>query len=161
MVFGGEANVDDDLEWLAEEKTWIAGLLERGTPLLGVCLGAQLIADVAGGEVRRLPEPEIGWHEIEGVGLAFEWHRYGFAQPPPGATETARNEAGCQEFRLGAAWAIQYHAEVDEQTVMGWIRDYGPAEGVDGSALAAETRQNIAAWNDYGRGLCRRFLSSL
>jgi GMP synthase-like glutamine amidotransferase len=131
-----------------------------GTPLLGVCLGAQLIADLAGAAVERLPQPEIGWREIDGVGLAFEWHRYGFAQAPPGATETARNEAGCQEFRLGNAWAIQYHAEVDEPTIVGWIRDYGPAEGVDGDALEAQTKRNIAAWNEYGRALCARFLAT-
>jgi GMP synthase-like glutamine amidotransferase len=163
IVFGGEANVDDDYAWLAEEKQWIGGLLERGTPLLGVCLGAQLIAGVAGASVGRLPAPEIGWHQVERAGkdpiLAFEWHRYGF-DCPPGATELARNEVGCQAFRLGNACAIQFHAEVDEPTVLGWIRDYGPEEGVDASALAAETAANIAEWNEYGRRLCRKFLAT-
>jgi GMP synthase-like glutamine amidotransferase len=159
IVFGGEANVDDDLDWLAEEKAWIRELLARGTPMLGVCLGAQLIADAAGGEVRRLPEPEIGWHEVEGVGLAFEWHYYGF-ELPPDATELARNKAGCQAFQLGRARGIQFHAEVDEPTVTGWIRDYGPAAGVDADALAAETERNIAAWNEYGRALCARFVAT-
>jgi GMP synthase-like glutamine amidotransferase len=160
MIFGGEANVDDDFDWLAEEKQWLRERMADGTPLLGVCLGAQLIAELAGAEVNRLTQPEIGWREIDGVGLAFEWHRYGFAHAPPGAKEAARNEAGCQEFRLGNAWAIQYHAEVDEPTVLGWIRDYGPSEGVDAEALTEETRQNIAAWNEYGRDLCGRFLAT-
>jgi GMP synthase (glutamine-hydrolysing) len=161
MVFGGEANVDDDYDWLREEKEWIAELLERGTPLLGVCLGAQLIAEVAGAKVERLDRPEVGWHEVEGVGLAFEWHRYGFEHAPPGATELARNQAGCQSFELGNVLAIQFHAEVDEPTVMGWIRDYGPEVGVDAEALSAQTRREIARWNDYGRRLCEGFLSSL
>jgi len=161
MIFGGETNVDDDHDWLAEEKAWIHDLLERGTPLIGVCLGAQLIAEVAGARVERLPEPEVGWHELEGVGLAFEWHRYGFAAPPSGATELARNEAGCQAFRLGNALGIQFHAEVDEPTVMGWIRDYGPEVGVDAESLAAQTKREIDRWNDYGRRLCEDFLSSL
>ena len=165
MVFGGEANVDDPYDWLAEEKAWIGDLLERGTPLLGVCLGAQLIADVAGARVGRLPEPEVGWHEVACAGggdpiLAFEWHRYGFSDPPPGAVELARNEVGCQAFRLGNAWGIQFHAEVDEPTVQSWIRDYGPEVGLDADALAAETAANIAAWNEYGRALCRRFLAT-
>jgi GMP synthase-like glutamine amidotransferase len=159
MVFGGEANVDDDYPWLAAEKAWLHDLLERGTPVLGVCLGAQLIAELTGAEVRRLPVPEIGWHDVGGVGLAFEWHGYGF-ELPPGATELGRNEVGCQEFRLGNAWGIQFHAEVEEATVQGWIRDYGPGAGVDGKALAAETRREIGRWNEFGRDLCARFLAT-
>jgi GMP synthase (glutamine-hydrolysing) len=171
IVFGGDANVDqeDAHPWLVEEKAYIGDLLGRGTPLLGVCLGAQLIADVAGAPVQRLDEPEVGWREVFRVGddalldadriLAFEWHHYGFERPP-GATELARNEVGCQAFRLGSAWGIQFHAEVDEPTANGWIRDYGPEVGVDGQALAAETATNIAAWNAFGRRLCRRFLAT-
>jgi GMP synthase-like glutamine amidotransferase len=168
MIFGGEANVDDPYEWLVAEKAWLAGLLEREVPVLGVCLGAQLIADVAGSEVLALPRAEVGWHEVEGSGdllpttfTAFEWHRYGFEKPPPGATELARNDAGCQAFALGNALGIQFHAEVDEATVDGWIRTYGPEVAVDEEALAAETKQKIGEWNAFGRGLCDRWLRSL
>lgn len=165
MVFGGEANVDEDHEWLREEKAWIAGLIERGTPLLGVCLGAQLLAKAAGASVQRLPVPEVGWHELERVEdgsrfLAFEWHSYGFACPL-GAVELARNDVGCQAFQLGNSLGIQFHAEVDAPTVQGWIRDYGPAEGVDAEALAAQTTQEIARWNAFGRGICERFLAAV
>ena len=168
MIFGGEANVDEGHDWLEKEKELIRGWLDDGTPLLGVCLGAQLIADVAGADVRRLSRPEIGWHHVSGDGellperfLAFEWHRYGFAEAPSGATELARNDVGCQAFRMGNALAIQFHAEVDQPTVEGWIRDYGPAEGVDAAALTRRTAEEIARWNDLGRGLCERWLSSL
>jgi GMP synthase (glutamine-hydrolysing) len=162
MVFGGEANVDEDHEWLRVEKAWIASLLERGTPLLGVCLGAQLLAEATGGTVRRLPSPEIGWHDVERVEdasrfLAFEWHSYGF-ECPPGAVELARNQVGCQAFRLGSALGIQFHAEVDQATVEGWIATYGAAAGVEPEALRAETAREIERWNAYGRDLCKRFL---
>jgi GMP synthase-like glutamine amidotransferase len=167
MIFGGEANVDDAHGWLAEEKELIRGWLKRGTPLLGVCLGAQLIAQVAGADVRRLDQPEVGWHEVSGDGellperfLAFEWHRYGFDHAPPGAKELARNDAGCQAFQLGNALAIQFHAEVDEPTVNGWIRDYGAEVNADPEALAAETEREITRWNDFGRALCDRWLRS-
>jgi GMP synthase-like glutamine amidotransferase len=164
IVLGGEANVDEDHDWLREEKAWLDGVLSAGTPVLGVCLGAQLLVEALGGSVRRLERPEIGWHEVVRVEdgsrfMAFEWHRYGFSCPP-GAVELARNDVGCQEFRLGNVWGIQFHAEVDEPTVRGWIRDYGPAEGVDAEALAAQTRQEIERWNSYGRGLCERFLAA-
>jgi GMP synthase-like glutamine amidotransferase len=168
MVFGGEANVDDDYGWLVREKELIRGWLADDTPLLGVCLGAQLIADVAGATVRRLPKPEVGWHTVNGDGdllpkefLAYEFHRYGFAEAPQGATELARNEAGCQAFQLGSALAIQFHAEVDEQTAHGWIRDYGPEVGADAEEMGRRTDEEIGAWNDLGRSLCERWLSSL
>ena len=167
MIFGGEANVDEGHEWLREEKRLIADLLERGTPLLGVCLGAQLIADVAGADVARLGKPEVGWHEVSSTGddgllgpgrfLAFQWHRYGF-ECPPAAVELARNREGCQAFRLGNAWGIQFHAEVDEPTVHGWIRDYGAGVGVDPEPLRAETEREIGRWNGFGRALRDRFL---
>jgi GMP synthase (glutamine-hydrolysing) len=167
IVFGGEANVDGEHGWLVEEKELIRGMMERSTPLLGVCLGAQLIAELAGAEVQRLREPEIGWHDVTSTGndsllpagrfRAFEWHRYGF-DCPPGAIELARNDGGCQAFRLGHAWAIQFHAEVDLPTVEGWIRDYGPGVGVDAEALGAETEREITRWNEFGRALCKRFL---
>jgi GMP synthase-like glutamine amidotransferase len=175
IVLGGDANVDQEAElpWLAEEKALIGYLLERRIPLLGVCLGAQLIAEVAGAEVGPLKGgPEIGWHEIvssaDGDAVlgaaparykAFEWHGYGF-ELPPGATELASGAAGPQAFRLedAPAWGIQFHAEVDLATVEGWVRDYGPAAGVDPVPLAAETAREIRRWNEFGRGLSDRFL---
>jgi GMP synthase (glutamine-hydrolysing) len=167
IVFGGEANVDDSHDWLQRERELIRGWIENGTPVLGVCLGAQLIADVTGAEVRRLDVPEVGWHDVSGSAgffpdsfLAFEWHRYGFAAAPPGAVELARNDAGCQAFRIASAWAIQFHAEVDGPTVEGWIREYGPEVGADAEALAAQTAREIARWNDFGRALCERFLAN-
>ncbi len=55
MIFGGAMHAHEEAEhpWLRREKWWIAGLLERRVPLLGVCLGSQLLAEAAGGEVRR------------------------------------------------------------------------------------------------------------
>jgi GMP synthase-like glutamine amidotransferase len=176
IVFGGEANVDEEdaHPWLAPEKELLREWLALGTPLLGVCLGAQLVAEVAGARVGPLADgDEIGWHSVvRGDGddpvlgravperfQAFQWHGYGF-DVPPGAIELARGARGAQAFRLGQAWGIQFHAEVDRRTIDGWIRDYGPAAGVDAEALAAETPREIERWNAFGRGLCERFLAT-
>src|SRR5438270_5012442 len=67
LVFGGGMNVDDEdaHPWLRGEKELLRELLERRVPTLAVCLGAQLLAEAAGGTARRAREPEIGWKEVE------------------------------------------------------------------------------------------------
>src|SRR5437667_10851534 len=69
LTFGGamHADHDDRHPWLEEEKALLSDLLERGVPLLGVCLGAQLLAEAAGAPPRPASQPEIGWHEAEGT----------------------------------------------------------------------------------------------
>src|SRR5918994_3743443 len=120
LVFGGAMHPDqEDLHpWLRREHAFLVEELERGTPLFGVCLGAQLIAKAAGGAVRPAPEPEIGWVPVERLTAdpvldvlprrfdAFEWHHYTY-DVPVGATELARSGVTTQAFRLGSALGIQ------------------------------------------------------
>jgi len=181
LTFGGAINVEDGLPSLREEKRALAELLDRGTPLLAVCLGAELLAEAAGGDVQRSTRPEIGWHTVElteAAGAdpvlaalprtfeAFQWHSFEFGLPP-GTAELARSEVCSQAFRLGdAAWAIQFHAEVTLTDAERWIADYrndpdAIAIGLDPEALRAQTRERIGEWNDLGRTLCDRFLDVL
>ncbi len=182
MVFGGAMDAHQEAEhpWLRREKQWLAGIVERGVPVLGVCLGAQLLAEAAGGAVRRLPDPEIGWREVVRApqsaddpllgGLperftSFQWHSYE-AVPPAGATALARSGAALQAFRVGERlWGIQFHAEVDSANVERWIAGYaGDADavriGLDPERLRSETQPLIEAWNELGRDLCGRFLDA-
>jgi GMP synthase-like glutamine amidotransferase len=182
MTFGGAMHADQDREhpWLAEEKTLLADLLARRTPLLGVCLGAQLIAEAAGGRARRLERgPEIGWYEVRKTDEArddpllaplparfeaLEWHSYEFSLPA-GAVALASSDGCLQACRLAdAAWGIQFHAEVTLGDFEAWVDDYrsdaeAVAKGIDPEALRAQTRAGIARWNALGRGLCERFLA--
>jgi GMP synthase (glutamine-hydrolysing) len=180
FTLGGSMNVDQEAShpWLVEEKALLRKLLEQGTPLLGVCLGGQLVAEAAGARPRRATRPEIGWHRVEltpegrGEPLlgplapgfeAFQWHSYEFPLPP-GAVPLARSEVCLQGCRVGkAAWAIQFHPEVSRTDALGWIDDYRSDEdavriGVDQGALRDETERKIGAFNDLGRDLCRRWL---
>ena len=181
IVFGGAMNVDQEgaHPWLRGEKDFIRGLLSAGTPVLGVCLGAQLLAEAAGAEPRRAPEPEIGWYEIELAhegrddpllaGLpermeGFQWHSYE-APPPPGSVGLADSAVCLQAYRLpdAAGWGLQFHAEVTRESVEGWLDDYredpdAVRMGIDPAALRAETARKIDRWNELGRGICSRFL---
>ena len=67
MVFGGGMHPDqeDEHHWLRREKELLRGWLDGGVPMLATCLGSELLAEAAGGGVERLPEPQIGWHEVE------------------------------------------------------------------------------------------------
>lgn len=182
FVLGGAMNVDEGERhgWIGEEEALLRELLAREVPLLGLCLGAQLLAGAAGAQPRRAPRPEIGWHRVEVTAEgasdpllgslapsfeAFGWHSYEFPLPP-GAVPIARSEVCLQACRIGArAWAIQFHPEVSRADALHWVDDYEADPdavriGIDPAALGAETAEKIDAFNELGRDLCRRWLEA-
>jgi len=174
LVFGGAMHADQESEhpWLREEEDFIRQLLNRRVPLLGVCLGAQLVAKAAGAAVYPATEPEIGWLDVELNGEAghdpvfaalprrfpaFQWHYYAF-DLPAGATELGRSRVCPQAFRLGdAAWSVQFHPEVTREIVASWADE--TADDVP-PALLADTDAHIDAWVSLGRSLCGAFLDA-
>lgn len=177
LVFGGAMHADQDAHhpWLREETMWLQQILTRRTPVLGVCLGVQLLARAAGAWVGRMPDgPEIGWHSVEltdeGVDdpvvgslprsfEALQWHHYTYGLPA-GACELARSPACTQAFRLGeACWGVQFHPEVTATQLDGWIDD-AEDPPPDPGALRAETPAKIERWNELGRTLCAAFIAA-
>jgi GMP synthase (glutamine-hydrolysing) len=180
FTLGGAMNVDQESAhpWLADEKALLRELLEKEVPLLGLCLGAQLVAEAAGATPRRASRPEIGWHPVEVTPEgeadpllaplaprfeAFQWHGYKFPLPDA-AVALARSEVCLQACRIGArAWAIQFHPEVSRADALAWIADYRADPdairiGIDPNALGIETEAKIDAFNQLGRDLCSRWL---
>jgi GMP synthase-like glutamine amidotransferase len=181
LVFGGAMNCDQESrhDWLRAEKAHLRKLLATGTPALGVCLGAQLLAEAAGGRVARMGAPEIGWSCVRlepaasrdpvlgGLPARFEgfqWHSYELS-PPRGAAVLARSAACVEAFRAARApwWGIQFHAEVTGASIEGWIDDHrsdpdAVAASIDWHALRAASRREIERWNLLGAQLCVRFL---
>ena len=181
MIFGGSMHLDqtDEHRWLDPEKAFIRAALDRGTPILGVCLGSQLLAEAGGAHPHRMAEPEIGWYDIEitEAGAAdpvigplapsvelFEWHHYA-APLPPGAVELARTPRCVQAFRVEGkpAWGVQFHAEVTKEDLMGWLDGWDESEAVetdlDPDAIRAASERRIEEQNEVGRGLAERFLA--
>ncbi len=140
IILGGPMNVDDesDYPFLREEKDFIRELIRQEIPLLGICLGAQLIAQAAGGKVFKADEKEIGWYEVffsaEGEqdllfkGLpksfqVFQWHEDTFSIPPQGRRMITA--AGCpnQGFKVRTrCYGIQFHLEADVGMINKWLQ---------------------------------------
>jgi GMP synthase (glutamine-hydrolysing) len=176
IVLGGAMHPDEDERhgWLRPELRYLERQLERETPMLGVCLGSQLIARAAGAEVFRASEPEVGWLPVERTGAAatdpvgaalperfdaFQWHHYTHGLPS-GAVELARSRVCTQAFRLGRAWGVQFHPEVRGWQVNSWLEE-DPDDVEDVDALRSETHRRIESWNELGRGLCAAFLKTV
>jgi GMP synthase-like glutamine amidotransferase len=178
VVFGGAMHVDQEHRhpWLRNEDELLRGLLDRRIPVLGVCLGAQLVAKALGARVGPLARPQIGWFDVEQTPEAaddsvfadlprrfssFQWHSYAF-DLPANAVPLARDAVCLQAYRAGeCAWGIQFHAEVTKESVNDWFGSSKPPDApLDLDALREETEEKIAAWNEFGKRLCSRFLDA-
>ncbi len=172
LVFGGHQNADEEDRhpWLGREDAFLREALERRLPTLGVCLGAQLLAKATGAWVGPAATPERGWTEVEltDAGLqdpvlgalparfdAFQLHEYTYAVPD-GAVELARSKTNTQAFRLGNAWAVQFHPEVRREQVERWLVDDDVPERAE---IAASLPARLPAWQELGTRLCRAFLT--
>ncbi|MER6913421.1 type 1 glutamine amidotransferase [Streptomyces sp. NPDC000594] len=147
LVLGGSANCEDDLAapWLPAVRVLIREAVAADLPLLGICLGAQLITVALGGSVVARPEgPEVGavpLRALPGAAAdpvlgsvpegtpAAQWHWDEIGELPPGAVPLLTGDV-CrhQAFRVGRrAWGVQFHPEVLADDVAVWAREDGPA----------------------------------
>lgn len=140
VVLGGPMNVDqtDRYPHLLHEIEVIRAALARETPVLGICLGAQLLAAALGARVHPNPVREIGWYPLTVADAAehdalfchvgddaqvFQWHAYTFSEPAGSvhlaSTASCRNQA----FRYGDfAYGLQFHLEVNEALIRRWLQ---------------------------------------
>jgi GMP synthase-like glutamine amidotransferase len=173
VVLGGSMGpLDDDVApWLPDVRALITACLAAGTPLLAICLGAELLAHVAGGHVAPVAAgPEIGLTPIRllptavddpvlagvpPVAAAVQWHSLEARSLPPEAVVLAESDrCANQAFRLGdAAWGVQFHPEVLADIAAGWARTEQAdlvALHLDGAAVVGAVRnaepELRAAW---------------
>lgn len=131
ILMGGPMSVNDegDYKWLREEKNLVRATIQSGRAVLGICLGAQIIASAMGARVYAGPEKEIGWFPVhrvttEGIGALLpeqftplHWHGETF-DLPAGATRLAETDViPNQAFQLGRAVGLQFHLEATPQSV--------------------------------------------
>ena len=129
VLLGGPFNAvgADCPPWLEQEKVWLGNLLRKAKPVLGICLGGQLLADRLGAQVAPIDHPEGGWCEVEFIGdgedgghtmQVLQWHERGFALPA-GATHLARgSDWENQAYSVGDGMiGLQFHPEWTPQIV--------------------------------------------
>lgn len=180
VLYGAATNIGDPEPWLEAELAWVRDAHAAGVPLLGLCFGAQVIAAALGAPVVRASAPEIGWSRVsltpEGRAdpvvsamgdefVACQWHSYTFGLPS-GAALLASSEVCAQAFRVGRAWGVQFHPEVDRATYARWIDGYekdpdAVALGFSPAAAHAELDARMDEWNARGRALFRAFLTQV
>jgi GMP synthase (glutamine-hydrolysing) len=138
-ILGSDHSVHDPVPWIREERCLVRDALFHDVPLLGHCFGAQMLADAAGANVRRLPRPDIGWRMLRPTPSArelfntseavpsFNWHHEAFDIPVGAERILVGQNCLNKGFRMGPHLALQCHLEVTAETLAAWCH-HGAAE---------------------------------
>lgn len=136
VILGAPESANDDLPYLKQELRIIQEAVKKNIPVLGVCLGSQLIAKAFGARVYQGKKKEIGfYHDIEfdntsasglfrgikGQATVFHWHGDTFDLPPNAIRLAHSENYANQAIKIGSAVGVQFHLEVDEKTILLWL----------------------------------------
>jgi len=178
IVFGGEMNVDesDRHPYLLTERELMRRAVDAGLPVLGICLGAQLLARAFDARVYRAPVRELGFKPVrvtEGGerdplvsafrtgDRVFQWHEDTFDLPAGADLLAAGDDVPNQAFRLGrTAWGVQFHFEVDADGVEAWLRVANPTLSRVWKRTADEVRDELRMHLDAQQERSRALLAA-
>jgi GMP synthase-like glutamine amidotransferase len=160
IVLGGPMNLDQEAEypWLLQEKVYIRSWLETGKPLLGICLGGQLLSQSLGGRITRNPEREIGFHKINKTGAVhpalaqwpetlpvYQYHEDTFSIPSSAVGLLESPACANQAFAVGKKiLGLQFHPESTAEWIMGNASSVEINPGERWVQAPAETSKMIA-----------------
>ncbi len=157
---GGPMSVNDPLPWIAEECALIRDAVARNIPVIGHCLGGQLMSKALGGQVTRNPVKEIGWgsarsddnvlarhwlgEQSSNEATVFQWHGETFSIPP-GATRILTNDfCNSQIFVMGPHLAMQCHVEMTPEMIARWCKSWpDEVSGLEALPASLQTAEKI------------------
>jgi GMP synthase (glutamine-hydrolysing) len=164
IVFGGEMNVDeiDGHPYLLTQRELMGRAVDAGLPVLGICLGAQILARAFDAPVYRASVRELGFKPVRVTDLGqrdvllsafqtgdrvFEWHEDTFDLPAGADLLVAGDEVPMQAFRLGStAWGVQFHFEADADGVEAWLRVAEPTLSRVWKRTADDVRDELRSY---------------
>ncbi len=172
VIMGGPMGVyeEDKYPFLAQEKEMIRQAFKRNIPILGICLGAQLIANALGKRVYPYKK-ELGWSEVKKfeddfvtkdlpeILTVFQWHGDTFDLPEGAKLLYAGDLVRNQAFRVGNAIGLQFHLEVTPEIVRDWVEKEDSLSDEDKKRIIAETDEHIDELLDNCRKFVDAFLS--
>lgn len=183
LVFmGGPMSVNDSLPWIEQECRLIRHAVKQNIPVLGHCLGGQLICKALGGEVGPNPVREIGWFPVRRIVgeaadnwlgdlpqefIAFHWHGETFSIPPGAAHLLESELCPHQGFAIGATLALQCHVEMTAPMVREWADRYRdelvqPSSSVQSAqSMVEDVEKRANSLQQTARVLYRRWLEGV
>jgi GMP synthase (glutamine-hydrolysing) len=179
IVFGGEMNVDevDRHPYLLTERRLMRRAVDAGLPVLGICLGAQMLARTLEAPVSQAPVPELGFKKVTLTGagqrdrllggfqtgdFVFQWHRDTFDLPSGADLLAVGDEVHNQAFRYGVnAWGVQFHFEIDQEGVETWLRLAEPTLEQTFKRSAREVRNELRMYLDAQQKRARHLFRDL
>ena len=151
VLLGGPYAVNDGPDWLIRERAWLRERIAIGVPVLGICLGAQLLADALGGNVFALDTPESGWTTIDFTDGnrkldVLQWHGDAFTLPPGARSLASSDTCAHQMFRSDTQHlGIQFHPEWNAAMVDALNAHFGNESPLP-RVVDAERHQRVATW---------------
>jgi GMP synthase (glutamine-hydrolysing) len=162
IILGAPESANDDLPYLKKELDIIRSAVKKNIPLLGICLGSQLIAKAFGARVYKGPKKEIGFYKdiefdnadqtnlfngINSPATVFHWHGDTFDLPDTAIRLAHSKNYKNQVIKIGSAVGIQFHLEVDESAIMLWLEkskeELGRIPYVDQNLIEKQIPHNI------------------
>jgi GMP synthase-like glutamine amidotransferase len=174
IVLGGPMNVYQEKKYpfLKEEENYLKQALQRQIPILGICLGAQLLAKVSGAKVTKAKKEEIGWYEVNleekakkdplfaGLDkelIVFQWHQDTFDLPKRFVLLATSKGCKNQVFRVGEnSWGLQFHPEMNKKQIISWIKNYD--SNLDKDKIVDQYFRYQDKYFDQSKKICGNFM---